>query len=148
MSKATEILKTRNQLHTDFDVSKIFLFDNRFEQVDFKNTTGALLTILAGTLLGKVAATGELEILKSAAVDGSEIPFGILAEGQVDFAIGEIKQVNAGVAGDVAKAKVILEGADTLNTLIGGRSIGDRIAADTLGIKLVTTDELTDFDNQ
>ena len=60
-SKATEILKTRNQLHTDFDTSKIFIFDNRFEQVDLKNTSGAEKTFLAGTLLGRVSATLELD---------------------------------------------------------------------------------------
>jgi len=148
MSKATEILKTQNQVHTDFDISKIFIWDNRFEQHDFKNTTGGLLTILAGTLLGKITATNELEILKSAAVDGSEIPVGILAEESIDFAIAEIKQVNICIAGDVAEEKIILDGADTLATMIDGRSIRDRIKADTMGIKPVVKDELTGFDNQ
>lgn len=148
MSKATEVLKTQNQMHTDFDISKIFIWGNRFEQHDFKNTTGGLLTVEGGTLLGKITATNELEILKSAAVDGSEIPVGILAEESVDFAIAETKQVNICIAGDVAEEKIILDGADTLATMIDGRSIRDRIKADTMGIKPVVKDELTGFDNQ
>ncbi len=147
MSTATEKLKTQNQLNTDFDVSKIFLFDNRFEQVDFENTTGGLLSVLGGTLVGRVSATANLEILKSAAVDGSQTPLGIIANEQVDFAIGETKKVNICIAGDVSEAKVILDGADTLDTLISGRPIRDKINGDTLGIKLVVSDELTGFDN-
>ena len=147
MSQATEKLKTRNQLITDFDVAKIFLFDNRFELIDFENTTGGLLTIVGGRLLGRVTATGKLEILKSGAVDGSEIPLGILADEQVDLGIGETKKVNICIAGDVASEKVILDGGDTLDTNIDGRPIRDRINADTMGIKLVVTDDLTDFDN-
>lgn len=147
MSNATEKLKTQNQLNTDFDVSKVFIFDNVFSQVDFENTTGGLLTILGGTVLGRVTGTGNLEILKSGSADGSEIPLGILAEEQVDLGIGETKQVNICVAGEVVEGKVILDGGDTLETVIDGRPIRDRLAADTQGIKLRVADELTEFDN-
>ena len=146
MSEATEKLKTRNQLITDFDLSKIFIFDNRFEQVDLKNTSGGEKTFKAGTLLGRVSATLELDTVKSAAADGSETPFGILAE-EITLADAEVKEVNVGISGDVAIEKVILDGADTLDTLIDGRPIRDKINADTMGIKLTPTDELTDFDN-
>lgn len=107
-----------------------------------------MLTIKAGTLLGRVTATGELDTVKSASVDGSEIPVGVLGEESIDFAIAEVKEVNVCVGGDVAEEKIILDGADILATNIGGRQIRDRINADTLGIKLVKTDQLTNFDNQ
>lgn len=148
MSKATEVEKTGNKLHTDFDFSKVFLRSNRFEQINFKNTSGALLTMIAGTLLGRVTATGELDTVKSASVDGSETPVGVLGEESIDFAIGEVREVNVCVGGDVAEEKIVLDGADTLATNIGGRQIRDRINADTLGIKLVKTDQLTGVDNQ
>jgi len=148
MSEATEVEKTGNKLHTDFDFSKVFLRNNRFEQQDFENTTGAELTMKAGTLLGRVTATGNMEILKSAAADGSETPVGVLGEPSITLAIGETREVNICVGGDVAEEKIILDGADTLATNIGGRQIRDRINADTLGIKLVVTDQLTGFDNQ
>ncbi len=146
-SKATEVLKTGNQLHTDFDTSKIFIFNNRFEQFDFENTTGALQNLLAGQLIGRVTATNNLEVLKSAAVDGSEIPLGILAE-DVTLQIGETLEVNICIEGEVAIEKVILDGADTLDTIIDGRPIRDRINADTAGIKLTAADQVTGFDNQ
>lgn len=148
MAKATEVEKTGNKLHTDFDVSKIFLFDNRFEQINLKNTSGAQKTFSGGTLLGRVSATAELDTVKSAAVDGSQTPLGVLAEEEVILAINEVKKVNICISGDVAEEKIILDGADTLDTLISGRPIRDRINADTMGIKLTATDELTGFDNQ
>ena len=146
MSEATEKLKTRNQLITDFDLSKIFIFDNRFEQEDLKNTSGGEKTFKAGTVLGRVSATLELDTVKSGSVDGSETPFGILAE-DITLADAEVKEINVCISGDVALEKVILDGGDTLDTLIDGRPIRDKINADTMGIKLTPTDELTDFDN-
>ena len=146
MSEATEVLKTRNQLTTDFDLAKIFIWDNRFEQENLKNTSGGEKTFKAGTLLGRVSATLELDTVKSGAADGSETPFGILAE-DITLADNEVKKINVGISGEVAIEKVILDGADTLDTLIDGRPIRDKINADTMGIKLTKTDELTGFDN-
>lgn len=146
MSKVTEVFRNSNQVYTDFDFSKIFIFDNNFIQATFKNTTGSEQVLVAGTLVGRVTATNELEVLKSAAADGSEIPVGILAQ-DITLATAATALVNVGVKGDIAKAKVILDGADTLDTMIDGRPIGDRIAGDTQGIRLVATDELTGVDN-
>lgn len=148
MSEATEVEKTSNKLHTDFDQSKVFIRNNRFEQQDFENTTGGELTMKAGTLLGRVTATGNLEIFKSASADGSEVPVGVLGEPSITFADAETKQVNVCVAGDIASEKIILDGADDLDTDVNGRTVRDRIGADTVGIKLVVTDQLTGFDNQ
>ena len=147
MSTATEKLKTSNQLITDFDTSKIFIWDNRFERFTFKNTSGGVATFEPGTLLGRVTATGELDTVKSGAVDGSEIPLGVLAEQVLDLADDGEVDVNICIAGDVNEAKVILDGVDTLDTNIDGRPIRDRINADTMGIKLTVKDELTGHDN-
>lgn len=147
MSTATEKLKTQNQLITDFDVSKIFRRNNRFEQEPFENTTGAELVIPGGTLVGRVGGTGNLEIMKSAAVDGSQLPLGVTAEESVTLAIGETRQINICVSGDVEETKLIFDGADDLDTVVATRPYRDRIGSDTVGIKLVTADELTDFDN-
>lgn len=146
MSEATEKLKTRNQLITDFDLAKIFIWDNRFEQFDLKNTSGGEKTFEAGTLLGRVSATSELDTVKSGAADGSETPLGVLAE-DITLADSEVKEINICISGDVAEEKIILDGGDTLDTLIDGRPIRDRINADTMGIKLTPTDELTGHDN-
>ncbi len=147
MSDFTNVNQTQNQLHVDYDLSKIFIYDNGFIQGTLENTTGAELEYVKGTLIGRVTATNNFEILKSAAVDGSETPVGILAQ-TITLGIAATAVVNLCNDGDVVQEKVILNGADTLDTMIGGRSIRDKIAGDTKGIRLVTTDQLTDFDNQ
>jgi len=147
MSTQTIVNNTGNQAHVDFDVSKVFIFGNEYQSFDFENTTGSELVLATGTLVGRVTATNNLEILKSAAVDGSQFPVGILLSCPT-LAIGETRKVSVCIKGNVAEEKVILEGADTLETMITGRSIRDRIAGDTAGIMLRVTDELTDFDNQ
>ena len=147
MSTANEISKTSNTLYTDYDVSKIFVFSNRYEKGVLLNASGGVKTFNPGTLLGRVTASGKLVPVASGAVDGSQIPVGILKTTVSELADTAEQQVNICIAGDVVESKVILDGSDNLNTVIDGRPIKDRIAGDTLGIKLVKSSELTDFDN-
>jgi len=147
MSKATEISKTSNTLHTDYDVSKIFVFSNRYEGGTLLNASGGVKTFEPGTLMGRVTASGKLVPVASAAVDGSQFPVGILKTSVVDLADTGEKTVNICIAGDVVESKVVLDGADTMDTIIDARPIKDRIAADTMGIKLVDSFELTGVDN-
>tara|TARA_R110002012_G_scaffold93731_3_gene227412 strand:+ start:8397 stop:8843 length:447 start_codon:yes stop_codon:yes gene_type:complete len=147
MSTANEISKTSNTLYTDYDVSKIFVFSNRYEKGVLLNASGGVKTFNPGTLLGRVTASGKLVPVASGAADGSEIPVGILKTTVTELADSSEKSVNICIAGDVVQGKVILDGSDTLDTVIDGRPIKDRIAADTMGIKLVKSSELTGFDN-
>lgn len=144
---ATEISKTTNTLHTDYDVSKIFVFSNRYEGGTLLNATAGTLSYAPGTLLGRVTASGKLVPVASAAVDGSQFPVGVLKTSVVDLAAAGEATVNICIAGDVVESKVILDGADTMDTIIDARPIKDRIAADTMGIKLVDSFELTGVDN-
>ena len=147
MSTATEISKTSNTLHTDYDVSKIFVFSNRYEGGTLLNASGGVKTFEPGTLMGRVTASGKLVPVASASVDGSQFPVGILKTSVVDLADTGEKTVNICIAGDVVESKVVLDGADTMDTIIDARPIKDRIAADTMGIKLVDSFELTGVDN-
>ena len=147
MSTANEISKTSNTLYTDYDVSKIFVFSNRYEKGVLLNASGGVKTFNTGTLLGRVTASGKFVPVASGASDGSEIPVGILKTTVTELADSSEKSVNICIAGDVVQGKVILDGSDTLDTVIDGRPIKDRIAADTMGIKLVKSSELTGFDN-
>jgi hypothetical protein len=147
MSNATEISKTSNTLHTDYDVSKIFVFSNRYESGTLLNASGGILSFLPGTLMGRITATGKLVPVASAAADGSQIPVGVLKTSVVDLGIAGESTVNICIAGDVVESKVILDGADTMETAIDSRRIKDRIAGDTMGIKLVDSFELTGVDN-
>jgi len=147
MSKATEISKTSNTLHTDYDTSKIFVWSNRYEGGTLLNASGGVKTFESGTLMGRVTASLKLVPVASGAVDGSQYPVGILKTLVSDLADAGEKTVNICIAGDVVESKVVLDGADTMDTIIDGRSIRDRIAADTMGIKLVDSFELTGVDN-
>lgn len=147
MSTIDTVLNTGQQAITNVDTSKIFIWNNRFENGQFTNATGSPITLLAGTLLGRIAATLKVAPLTSGATDGSQFPVGVLNETHTIEA-GDTVTLAYCVAGDVAKEMVILQGSDTLSTVVSLKTIGDRVGSDTVGIKLVATDELTGFDNQ
>lgn len=140
-------LSTNNQQITDFDCSFIFLRDNKYEGGEYTNDTYDAVTLTAGTLMGRVTVGGELIPLVSGAADGSNIPVGVLTQ-TVTVEAGETASINVCTGGEVAEEKVILDSGDTLNTVISGRQLRDRIASDTVGIVLVTGTEMTQYDNQ
>jgi hypothetical protein len=144
---ATNVNQTDSQLHVDYDVAKIFLGENRYATGTYTNSTGAAVTLAAGTLLGRVSADELLLPLASAATDDSNIPLGILSH-TVTVANGASKNLTFAVEGDIAQEKVIFQGSDDFDTVVSGRTLRDRIGADTVGIKLVSTTENTAFDNQ
>jgi Bacteriophage lambda head decoration protein D len=149
MSKVTgPINGTNNQAQFDYDISKIFIWNNRYEEGTLNNATAGPLDYLPGTLLGRIAATGKLVPCTSGAIDGSGIPVGVLKTSVSQLGAGADQLVNFCIAGDVAAEKLILDGADTLDTDYNGRILRDRINADTMGIKAVEGTELTGFDNQ
>lgn len=151
MSDGTLVNQTRNQMAVDYDNAKIFIWNNRYSKANLVNTTGAELTLVAGTVLGRISATGKIAVMKSASVDGSQLPIGILAE-NITLAIGANADLNFCVAGDVANEEVVFDGADTVLTEITlstddaiTKIYGDMIA--DLGIRLVSGTELTGYDN-
>jgi hypothetical protein len=134
-------------LITNNDNAKIFIWDNRYEQGTYTNPTGDEVSLTKGMLMGRVSSTQKLVPLASGASDGSQFPVGILADDYtVDY--GASANVTICIGGDVAEELVTLNGSDTFNTVISSRSIRDRIAGDTLGIKLVAGTQMTAFDNQ
>jgi hypothetical protein len=134
-----------NVLQTDYNQSKLVLGGNRFETVSF-TASGAAVVLTRGMVIGKISATQKGKALASAATDGSQFPFGIVPE-NITIADGETQDVSVVVSGDVAAQLVTLDGGDSMATVVDGKSIGDRVAGDTLGIKLVETDELSQADN-
>lgn len=146
MSEQTVGTNNGVQLFINTDLSKIFLWQNRHDKGSFNNATYDPLVMKAGTLLGRVATTQSLKICSSAETDGSQFPVGVLSE-DITIEEGDVVDVSFCVSGDVAEEQVILHNADTMNTVISSRSMRDRIASDTVGIKLVQSDEMTAFDN-
>lgn len=147
MSQETT-LNNGNQLNVNTDRTKLFVWNNRYDSAESTTNSGYDdITWPKGTLLGKISASGLVQPLASAATDGSQYPIGILAEDAIIEA-GSSLAVSFCVAGDVVEAKVVLDGTDTMDTVISDRSIRDRIGADTVGIKLVGQDQLTGTDNE
>lgn len=156
MSTATNELNTQNQSTTNYDLTKIFLGGNRYKQASFKNTTGASVTLAAGTLLGKVTAiavdtanvVGYLRKYDSANTEGGAIPVGILAQDITVAAGATVTNVNYCIAGDFDLSTLVLaNGTDTLATIVSGKAIREAIIAETQLIGVVVN-QLTGYDNQ
>jgi hypothetical protein len=124
----------------------MFLGNNRHETAIFENDTYDDITVLVGSVMGRIAATGKVVLLDKDASDGSQYPVGINTEETV-IAAGDEGNLSLCVAGEVdANGLVFVTGTD-LDTVISAKTVADRIASDTVGIHLVTGTDLTAFDN-
>jgi len=150
MSTIVTTLNTGQQATFDTDLSKIFLWGNRYAKFPYAKTNSTYddFTLPAGTLMGRISGTNKVIPLASGASDGSKFPVGVLAADVVVLA-GESfdGEISLCVAGDVNEDLVLLDGSDTLDTVISDRTLRDRIGADTVGIVLKAVDELTKADN-
>lgn len=148
MSSTTTVNSQSNFLIGVTDVSKIFLGNNQTMTGAYVNNSSYdPITLLAGTVMGRVATTQVLVPCESTASDGSQFPVGILGQ---DLQIDAGDTVNAlvFVSGRVAEEKVdFFLPTDNLNTVVSSRSYRDRIGADTVGIKLVPTSQNSYEDN-
>jgi hypothetical protein len=139
----TQSTPTRNQLFSAYDVSKIFLFDNKYRKVNIANATGSPMVLVAGEVIGCVGITHA----PYDADTSNQLPVGLMAE-DITIATGTNADVTICNGGKVAEEKVSFSDAeDTLNTIVSNRSIRDMLISNTLGLELVTTDELTSADN-
>ncbi|KKQ06409.1 MAG: hypothetical protein US15_C0012G0007 [Candidatus Moranbacteria bacterium GW2011_GWF1_36_4] len=160
MSTGTVVNSTSNQLHVDYDVSKVFVFGNRYNKGLYDEpSSGAEYTLLQGTILGRIAATGKLKICSVASTDGSQFPIGVVKE-SVTMASGATSvSVSYCIKGDVVEEKLLFAGSETLNSIVtvedGSTPAGDttytkrlRDLIQSIGIVLVASTEMTLFDNQ
>jgi len=137
----TQSTPTRNQLFSEYDYSKVFLFDNKYRTVSI-TASGEDLDLAVGTLIGAVGTT--YQVYKSGTANIQLI--GVLAEA-VEISDGNSTTVTICIGGKVAEDKLVLDGTDTLATVVSNKTIRDRLASDTMGIELASTDELTASDN-
>lgn len=148
MSENAQVLNNGQQAITNYDLSKIFVWDNRYDNFTLVNSEYDPMTILAGTVMGRIAGTGKLFPCTAEATDGSQYPIGILA---VDVVVNDGASVilPVCVSGDVVKDKIIFfDASDTFDSVISGKTFYDRIGSDSVGIKIVNSTELTGYDNQ
>jgi len=57
MSTANQVLLTGSQSIINYDTTKLFLFGNRYKEVVYTNSTGSAVTLPAGLVMGRIAAT-------------------------------------------------------------------------------------------
>lgn len=150
MSEIENVLNTRNQSITNFDVSKALLGDNYFGKGTHTDS-GSGSTLLNFLLISKIAATGAIVVLAPAAADGSQFPIGLLWLGgsaSITLAVSEAFTAEYVNKGAVAKDKIALPSGVTLDDVItgDGRTVEDYLNA--LGLILLEGVELTGEDNQ
>lgn len=146
MSSNSVVYNNGQQAIINYDVSKIFVWNNRYDDFDFTNSTYTPVQLYAGMLMGRISATGKIVPLVSTASDGSEYPMGILHEDAlVDE--GETRSLSICIEGDVVQDLVILAVGDTMDSIIHGRRLRDRIGSDTVGVKLIKSTDHTGYDN-
>lgn len=151
MSSIQTVLLTALQMITNVDLSKVFLGENRYQDGNLLNNSSYNdLDLVAGTVVGRITATGVLVPYVHTANDGSQYPVGVLAH---DFQIdsGETKNnVTIVDFGDVAQSKLVFIAGSgtTLESIVtnGGRRVKDWLQAQ--GIKIVPGTEMTGYDNQ
>jgi hypothetical protein len=148
MSEITNIEQTRNQLITNYDVSKFLLGYNSFGHGDIE-ADGADISLLQGMVMGRISATGKIVPLVPTATDGSQLPVGLCI---VDQTITDGTTVNLSLVnkGRVAEGKINFSAAGDLDTAVGPAN-NQKILRDCLedlGLILEEAEELTGFDNQ
>lgn len=147
MSSQSIPVNTGQQAIIHTDTSKIFVGRNRYEKAPYNNSAYDAVELKAGTLMGRVAATGWIKPLASGAADGSQFPVGVLAH-DITVDGGDLVDLHICVEGDVVADKLIFQGSDNLDTTVSSRRLRDRIGSDTVGIKLITQNtEMSGEDN-
>ncbi len=150
MSKVTTVLNNGQQAISNYDLSKLFVYNNRYATETIVNSQYDPWELRAGTVMGRITGTGTIVPCSDDATDGSQNPIGILAS-DITVVDGTSMSVPICTAGDVVEGLVILLAPLTLDypVIVGGVSIRmrDRIRANT-GINIVPSTENTYYDNQ
>lgn len=158
MSVVNTVAQNGAQLASNYDLTKLFLGANRYRNGTFKNTSEASVTLVAGTLLGKVTkllasndpgnVVGNLLPYNSTGANGENIPVGILTQDITVSAGASLDTVNYCFAGDFDLGGLILaNGTDTLDTVVLGEAIREQIVSNTFLIGVVVS-AMAKFDNQ
>lgn len=118
----------------------VVLYEPRYEQ-SILIVAGAG-TILAGTVLGRITASGKLTPYDAGAGDGSEVPIAVLQNERVFTGAGEVP-INAIVGGQVRLSKLSVYNAGVPLAL----SQAEIDALRDYTILARETQELSEFDN-
>lgn len=148
MSSQTSRDSGSNQLTVDTERAAIFLGDNDSIKDSYvNNSTYDPITLAVGTVMGRVGTTGVLVPFTSSASDGSQNVVGIL-QNEITLEDGESAKASVVVSGKVAADKLIfvLPG-DSLDKVVSSVRVRDKIMRESMGILLVSSTELSGYDN-
>ncbi len=147
MSDQSQVLNTGQQAIINTDLSKIFILNNRYKKdVYVNNSTYDPITLLAGTVMGRVTATNIFVPFRAAASDGSQYPVGVLAQ-DIILAGGATENATICTFGDVAQEKLLFQtSGDGIHSIAASRRVEDWLRAQ--GINPVVGTEMTGYDNQ
>lgn len=145
-SSSSNSLSTSNARFTNFNRFKMFLGGNRYEDAQFVNDTYDAITLAVGTVMGRIAATGYVVKLDKSASDGSQYPVGILAQ-EITVDEGDTADLSLCVCGEVDANGLVFVSGTVISDVVESKTIEDRIASDTVGIHLVTSSDLSEYDN-
>jgi hypothetical protein len=140
---------TKNQATFDTDRSKLLVFGNSFvKDATYRNVSGDVESVAEGQIMGKIAASGKWTVCKSGASDGSQIPRGIFLDTLTEIADStDVSYVNIVNGGKVNAAKLVFNGTDTLDTLVGGVRMEDLLIANSKDLELATINDDSINDN-
>lgn len=111
-------MATSGILVTQFDYSKLFIWNNYFRTATYINKTGGTFTPTKGMVLGRIFSSNNVTGQVSTAIDGSQMPMGVLANNYPAVANNGTLTVTYCMWGKVAREGLTLGGSDTLATVI------------------------------
>lgn len=145
MSEYENIENGDNFQLNQYDTSIIFLRDNKYTTEPYNNTGYAAVTLTAGTVVGRIAATNYIVPVNAGASDGSQFPIGLIAQ-NVTVAASSSKNVPICTEGEVAEEKINFDDVDdTLDTIVSDIRYKDRLKG--IGIVPIAGTELSAYDN-
>lgn len=143
----TERNASANQATYDWQKDNLLIFNNTTINVGYKNISGGAEDVALGQVMGVVAATGKWVVCKSAAVDGSAIPRGVITEALSQVPDATEKNVTIVNFGKVNKGLITFNGLDDFDTLVGGIRMEDLLIANSKGLELVVISDDSVHDN-
>lgn len=146
-----------NQLFVNTDTSKIFLGNNTSENESYiNNSSYNPITILGGTVIGRITGTDIIVPWRNDVTDGSQYPIGLLA-GDIVVDAGATRKAGIIVGGRIAAEKVVAyqlsnQSVDTTLQLQitlqhGAGTTRLKDALQSIGLHLIYSTEMTAFDN-
>ena len=124
METANQRNQTRNQSTADYQIKRIFIFDNRFKEGVYKNTDVAEATLAPYSLAARSATIVD-GLIPVAAGNLADV-VGITANEQsIVLAAAGTTNINICTKGTIEAIHLSLPAGVTLNTVVGAKTLKD-----------------------